>query len=254
MKTFKRIILILILLFCFVLVGCGGTGQGGTGQGGGQGESTDKTIEQIKLDVQNALNSYVEANSGSFKLIMTVGGSTTTTDMTFNFEPGKIGVLTMKVVLTTEAGEMSCYVKDGKGYTNRYNEAKDVSNITAKENEKIAEEYSFETFCEYLIVLLNDSYFAYSKVDAKDGDVYKTSLEVSKYAIDNEEESELLTKLFDGVVGKDTVTMDVTYSNDLVSNLKLTLVGESTSTIELQLLGISETMVDIEFPDFSDYK
>lgn len=253
MKYLKHIIFVFILVLALVLVGCGGTGSGqGGGQGGGN-EAVDKTIEQIKADVQNALTSYEEADFGSFKLVTTNGDATSTIDMTYNYEANKTGIISMKTILTNAKGEISCYITDGKAYVNRYDSGKNIITMASKEGEEIAEDYTFTAFCEYVIVMLNDSYFANSKVESKDGNVYKTSLNISTYDISDEVESEVLTTIYDGIISKTSVTLEVTYSEASVTALKVTLVGDTTSTIELQLLGTAESEIEIQFPDFSNY-
>lgn len=247
MKHIKYLVIVFALLLSLCLVGCGG------GQGGGD-KKPSKTVEELKLEVIEALDAYVAADHGSFKLIAVDGDKTTTVDMTFNYDVDKSGILSLKTVLTNATGELSCYVEDDQAYVNRYNQAKNIVKMTSKEGEEIASSYCFEVFAETLLVMLNDSFFKALTVESEENGVVKSSLGIGVYDISEEQESETLTTIFDGIKEKAEVTLEVTYANEAVSAIKVVLVGDVTSAIELQLLGTSESDIEIEFPSFDDYK
>ena len=119
--------------------------------------------------------------------------------------------------------------------------------------EQIANEYSFNQFNEYLITMLNNSFFANSTVESFENNVAKVVLNIGTYNIDSEEESEVLTTIFDGIKESNSVVLEVTYSETTVTNIKVTIDKDVVSTIELQLLGTASSEIAIEFPDFSGY-
>ena len=247
MKHLKYLVVVFALLLSLVLVGCG------TGEGGGE-QKPSKTVDELKTEVQAALEQYIIADHGSFKLVAVDGDKTSTIDMIFNYDNEKSGILSLKTVLTNANGTLSCYVEDDQAYVNRYDQAKNVLKMTSKEGEEIANNYCFEVFAESMIVMLNNSFFNALTVDSEENGVVKATLGIGAYDISSEEESEILTTIFDGIKEKTAVTLEVTYAETAVTNIKVVLVGDVTSSIELQLLGTSDSDIEIEFPDFSDYK
>lgn len=247
MKHFKYLVVVFALLLSLVLVGCG------TGEGGGD-KKPSKTVDELKTEVQAALEQYIIADHGSFKLVAVDGDKTSTIDMIFNYDNEKSGILSLKTVLTNASGTLSCYVEDDQAYVNRYEQAKNVLKMSSKEGEEIANNYCFEVFAESMIVMLNNSFFNALTIDSEENGVVKSTLGIGAYDISNEEESETLTTIFDGIKEKTSVTLEVTYAESVITNIKVVLVGDVTSSIELQLLGTSDSDIEIEFPDFSDYK
>ena len=247
MKLIKSLAIICVLVLSLVvLAGCG--------DGPGPDPVVSKTIEEVKADVFGVFDAYGNSDNGSFKLTATKGSEKSVVDMTYNYEGGKIGIISLKTVLTNATGELSCYVEDDQAYVNRYNQAKNIVKMTSKEGEEIASSYCFEVFAETLLVMLNDSFFKALTVESEENGVVKSSLGIGVYDISEEQESETLTTIFDGIKEKVEVTLEVTYANEAVSAIKVVLVGDVTSSIELQLLGTSESDIEIEFPSFDDYK
>lgn len=247
MKNLKYLIIAFVMLFSLVLVGCG------DGSGDGKDEKPSKTVEQLKAEVLAVLDQYIESDYGSFKLVAIDGDATSSIDMIYNYDVDKSGILSLKTVLTNANGTMSVYVDEDDAYVNRYDKSKNVLKMTSKEGEEIAENYSFEAFAKTLIVMLNDSFFNSLTVESEKDGVVKSNLQIGTYDISNEEEDETLTSIYDGIIGKTSVTLEVTYVEANITSIKVVLVGEQTSSIELQLLGTSDTDIEIEFPDFSDY-
>ena len=173
--------------------------------------------------------------------------------MVYNYEGGKIGINSLKAELTNANGTMGVYVTDGKAYTNRYGASKTVIDLDESEAEKIANEYSFNQFNEYLILLLNNSFFASSTVTAEADGVVKVVLNIGTYNIDNEPENEVLTTIYDGIQEASSVTLEVSYSDAGLTGVKVAIEKDVVSTIELQLLGTGTSEIAIQFPDFSDY-
>lgn len=250
MKFIKSIVIICVLALSLLLVGCG---EPGPGPGPGPDPSVEKTIEEVKADVLKVFDTYGEADNGSFKLIVKNGTEESTVDMTFNYEGGKIGILSLKTILTNKNGSLSVYVTDGNAYTDRYGASKTVVKVDNKQAEEIASEYNFNQFNEYLVLLLSESFFDNATLDKVEGSVAKVSLNIGSYNIDNEEESEALTTIFDGIKESNSVNLEVTYSETTVTNIKVLIDRDVQSTIELQLLGTSDSEIAIEFPDFSGY-
>ena len=246
MKLIKSLAIICVLVLSLVvLAGCG--------DGPGPEPEPSKTIEEVKAEVLNVFDTYGNSDNGSFKLTATKGSEQSVVDMTYNYEDGKIGIISLKTVLTNKNGTMSVYVTDGNAYTDRYGQSKTVVKVDDSQAAQIANEYSFDQFNEYLILLLNNSFFANATVDSEENGVVKVSLNIGTYNIDNEEESDALTTIFDGIKESNSVVLEVSYSETTVTNIKVTIDKDVVSTIELQLLGVGETEIDIEFPDFSDY-
>ncbi len=246
MKHLKYLVVVLALLLSVFLVGCGDGPTPGPNK-------PSKTVDELKTEVQTALDAYVAADHGSFKLIAVDGDKTSTVDMTFNYDVEKSGILSLKTVLTNANGELSCYVEDDQAYVNRYGQAKNVVKMSSKEGEEIANNYCFEVLCESVVVMLNDSFFKALTIDSDKDGVVKATLGIGVYDISNEEESDTLTTIFDGIKEKSSVTLEVAYTEGAVSSIKVILVGEVTSSLELQLLGTSTSDIEIAFPDFSDY-
>ena len=245
MKHFKYLVIVFTLLLSLFLVGCTDPQK--------EPEKPSKTVAELKTEVLSALDTYVLADHGTFKLIAVDGDKTSTVDMTFNYDVEKSGILSLKTVLTNANGELSVYVEDDQAYINRYDQAKNVVKMTSKEGEEIANNYCFEVLCESVLVMLNDSFFNALTMESEKDGVVKATLGIGAYDISSEEESEMLTTIFDGIKEKSSVTLEVTYTEGAVSSVKVVLVGEVTSSLELQLLGTSTSDIEIAFPDFSDY-
>ena len=166
MKFIKSIIIICVLVLSLLLVGCGEPGPGPDPH-----PSVEKTIEEVKADVLKVFDTYGEADNGSFKLIVKNGTEESTVDMTFNYEGGKIGILSLKTILTNKNGSLSVYVTDGNAYTDRYGASKTVVKVDNKQAEEIASEYNFNQFNEYLVLLLSESFFDNATLDKVEGRV-----------------------------------------------------------------------------------
>lgn len=245
MKIIKNIIIICVLVLSVALLaGCNGPEP--------EPEPT-KTIEEVKADVIGAFNKYGVADNGAFKLVVKSNNAESTVDMVYNYEGGKIGINSLKAELTNANGTMGVYVTDGKAYTNRYGASKTVIDLDESEAEKIANEYSFNQFNEYLILLLNNSFFASSTVTSEADGVVKVVLNIGTYNIDNEPENEVLTTIYDGIQEASSVTLEVSYSDAGLTGVKVAIEKDVVSTIELQLLGTGTSEIAIQFPDFSDY-
>ena len=245
MKLLKTFAIVCVLALSLLLVGCGG--------GPGPVVVPEKKIEDVKAEVLAVFDAYGNNDNGSFKLAVKKGTEESTVDMTYNYDGGKIGIISLKSVLTNKNGSMSVYVEDGKVYTNRYNQSKTVAKLEDSQAEQIANEYSFYQFNEYLILMLNNSFFANATVDSFENNVAKVSLNIGTYNIDAEQESEALTTIFDGIKESSSVVLEVTYSETTVTGIKVTIEKDVVSTIDLQLLGTGAGEIAIEYPDFSDY-
>lgn len=243
MKLLKSFAIICILALSLLLVGCGTP----------EPPKPEKTIEEVKAEVLGVFDAYGNADNGSFKLITKKGTEESTVDMTFNYEGGKIGIYSLKTILTNINGSISVYVKDGNVYTNRYDQSKTTARLDSAQAEKIANEYNFNQFNEYLVKLLNNSFFASATVESFENNVAKVALNIGTYDISTEEESEVLTTIFDGIKESNSVTLEVTYAETGVTNIKVTIDKDVVSTIELQLFGTAQGELPIEFPDFSSY-
>ena len=145
------------------------------------------------------------------------------------------------------------WTKDGNVYTNRYDQSKTTARLDNAQAEKIANEYNFNQFNEYLVKLLNNSFFASATVESFENNVAKVALNIGTYDISTEEESEVLTTIFDGIKESNSVILEVTYAETGVTNIKVTIDKDVVSTIELQLFGTAQGELPIEFPDFSSY-
>lgn len=217
-------------------------------------EKVDKTIDEVKTEVLNALGAYEKAEHGKFKSTVKNGDKQNTVEITFNYDMLKTGILSLAATIQNEQGTMSLYVdEDSKVYTNRYNQSKTVSTLTDSQGEAIANEYGFSQFNEYIILMLNNSFFANAEVKSFKDNVAKVELNIGQYNIDNEEENETLTTIFDGIKESDSVVLEVTYNEGNVSNLKITIEKGTTSVISLDLLGTSTSDIAIEYPDFTGY-
>ena len=84
MKHLKYLVVVLALLLSVFLVGCGDGPTPGPSK-------PSKTVDELKTEVQTALDAYVTADHGSFKLIAVDGDKTSTVDMTFNYDVEKSG-------------------------------------------------------------------------------------------------------------------------------------------------------------------
>ncbi len=253
MKYIKSFVIICVLILACALVGCGNPAGGGGG-GGGTTPPVEKTLEQVKADVMNTLIAYGDAEHGSFKTIVKNGSAENTFEMIYNYDMGKVGILSLKSLVKNANGTISVYVTDGEAYTDRYGQSKTYIELKDSDAELIANEYSFNQFNEYLVTLLNNSFFASCTLDSTDNGVAKLTLNIGAYNIDSEEESDVLTTMFDGIKEASSVGLEVTYSEDKVTNIKFNMEADEVSSIELQLLGISDSDIAIEFPDFSDYE
>lgn len=252
MNSIKRFTLVCVLILSVILlVGCGG---GGSTTGGGE-VPDDVTIDTIKADVLSVFEKYANADHGSFKFVVNNDKGTTTFESIFNFEEERSGVISLKKVITNKEGTISVYIEDEVAYTNLYDQLKTKEEIDLDTSELIAMEYGFDSFSKLPILLFNESFFASATLDSYKDNVATISLNIGMYNIDNEEENEDLTIMFDGIKECLSVTVELTHNeNKEISNLKINLVGETTETIELQLLGTSETDIEIEFPDFAEYE
>jgi len=247
MKLIKSFAIICVLVLSLVLLaGCGG---GPTPPEPG----FTKTIEEIKVDVLDAFDVYGNADNGSFKLIVKDGTEESIVDMTYNYDGGKVGIISLKSVLTNANGTLSVYITEGNAYTDRYGQSKTVVKVEGSQAEEIANYYSFNQFNEYLMLLLNNSFFDNATVESTEGTVISVSLNIGTYNIDNEEENEKLTTIFDGIKESNSVKLEVTYTEEVLTNIKVLIDKDGASSIELQLLGTAESEIEIAFPDFSGY-
>lgn len=214
----------------------------------------EKTIDEVKTEVTGILAIYENAEHGKFKLTVKNGEKQNVVDMTFNYDMGKMAILSLAASIQNENGNMSLYVtEDSVVYTNRYNLSKTYTTLDDTQSEVIANDYGFAQFNEYLILMLNNSFFANSELISMENNVAKVKLNIGSYNIDNEEENETLTTIFDGIKESDSVLLEVTYTETKVSNIKVTIESDVISTISLDLLGTGENDIAIEFPEFSDY-
>lgn len=243
MKLFKSFAIICALVLTIFLVGCGEP----------EPEKPQKSIEEVKAEVLAVFDSYGNNDNGSFKLAVKKGSEESVVDMTYNYDGGKIGIISLKSVLTNKNGTMSVYVSEGQVYTNRYEQSKTVAKLDDSQAETIANEYSFYQFNEYLILMLNNSFFASATVDSFENNVAKVSLDINAYNIDAEAESEALTTIFDGIKESSSVVLELTYSETTVTGIKVTIEKDVVSTIDLQLFGTGNGEIAIEYPDFSGY-
>lgn len=243
MKLFKSFAIICALVLSMLLVGCGTP----------EPPKPEKTIEQVKAEVLGVFDAYGNNDNGSFKLAVKKGTEESVVDMTYNYDGGKIGIISLKSVLTNKNGTMSVYVTEGQVYTNRYDQSKTVARLEDAQAEKIANEYSFYQFNEYLVLMLNNSFFANATVDSFENNVAKVSLNIGAYNIDSEEQSDALTTIFDGIKESTSVVLEVTYAETVVTGIKVTIEKDVVSTIDLQLFGTGNGEIAIEYPDFSGY-
>lgn len=244
MKLIKNLGLLCVLVLTLLLVGCTT----------GSTEAPKKTLEEVKTDVLGVFSTYSAAEHGSYKLAINNGEESNVVDVTFNYEAGKYGVLSLKALLTNANGTLSVYVtEDLEVYTDRYGQSKTYTELDDDQNEALVEDYGFASFNEYLILLLNNSFFANAELNSFENNVAKVTLNIGTYNIDTEEENEVLTTIFDGIKESNEVVLEVTYAENVVSNIKVTVARDVNSTISLDLLGTSDANVAIEFPDFSDY-
>lgn len=248
MKYIRNICLsCLLLLTIFFITGCTGSNEDPV-------KKVDKTIDEVKTEVLGILSTYEKAEHGKFKSTVTNGDSQNIVEITFNYDMSKMGVLSLATIMKNDQGTMSLYVTDDlKVYTNRYEQSKTVSNLTDSQSEAIANEYGFGQFNEYIILMLNNSFFASSEVKSFENNVAKVELNIGEYSIDNEEENDTLINIFDGIKESESVVLEVTYNEGAVSNIKITINKEGTSVISLDFLGTSSSEIAIEYPDFSDY-
>lgn len=242
MKYIKFVLLIFTLVFSVSLFGCGGE------------EKINKTVEELKTEVRTIFDAYSASDHGSFKMIAVNGDKTSTVDMIYNYDDDKSGILSLKTLLTSEQGTMSCYVIEEDAYINRYDQSKTTVKVTSKEGETIANDYSFDVFTKYINVMLGDSFFNSLEITSFKDNVLTANLSIGRYDISGEEESDVLTEVFEGIVCKTSVTLEVVYNETGVASVKVVLVGEETASIEVQFIEVSEENIDIEYPDFSDYK
>lgn len=254
MKQFKYIMLLLVLFLSLALVGCGGETPGGQGGGGTeQPPVTDKTMEEVKTEVINTLKAYSDSDHGSFKLIVTDGDVVSSVDMTFNYDGGKSELLSLKTILTDEQGTMSCYVDEDEAYINRYDQSKTIVRVVGTEGDYIIENYNFDSFTEKMQLILNNSFFKYCTIASFADGLLKANLDLTKYEVDSEEINEDLFAIYDSLVSKTSVSLEVTYNETTVTSVKIIIVGDVTSSMELQFLGTSDGEIAIEFPDLADY-
>lgn len=248
MKYIRNICLsCLVFLAILFITGCTNPSENPSGK-------VNKTIEEVKTEVLSTLTEYEEAEHGKFKSTVKNGEKQNTVEITFNYDMLKMGILSLAAVTQNEQGTMSLYINDDlKVYTNRYDQSKTVSNLTESQGETIAKEYGFGQFNEYIILMLNNSFFANAEVKSFKDNVAKVELNIGQYNIDIEEENEILTTIFDGIKESESVILEVTYNESNVSNLKITIKREVVSVISLDFLGTSTSDIAIEYPDFSDY-
>lgn len=252
MKSIKQFALVCVLVLTAVLlVGCGG----GTGGGGGGEIPADFTIETLKTSVTSTFEKYATADNGAYKLIISNEQGESTFESIFNFEEEQCGVISLKYVLTTEEGTISLYVQDEVGYMNMYDEFKTSQELDLDLSEEIAMDYNFSRVAELIVGLISPSFFESATLASYENNVATINLNIGTYNIDIDNASEDLISIFDGIKESLSVSVSVTLdANNEVTNVKFNVVNESTETIELQLLGISDTEIEIDFPDFSDYE
>ena len=250
MKYIKKLLFVLVLLFAVVLVGCNKGGEKDPGKKDPEKPTID--ITQVAADVQGTFNKYSIADHGSFVLTSKSGETTSKVEMVYNYSDGSLD--NQSTILTDAKGTMSVYIKDSKAYINRYDLAKTVIDVKESEGEDLVEKYNFNSFVEIPMTLLNGSFFKSSEIVSQENGDVKIELNIGTYDIDMEEESEILTNIFDGIKEKDSVTLDVFYTENAVSKILVTIVGNDvTSTIELEFRGTAEDEIAITFPDFSEY-
>ena len=242
MKLVKNFIFIFTLLVALFLVGCKTP------------EEPKISVEQLKTDVRGVFDTYNNSEHGSFKIVAVDGDETKTIEMIYNYGLGKTSVSSLKQLYTDKNGTISCYITDGKAYFDRYDTGKTVQDVSSADSKQFASKYSFSSFAYKLDLMLSESFFDAVTVDSDKNNVVKATLGIGIYDILSEEQSDDLTAIFDGIKEKTEVTLEVTYTDTVVTNIKVVLVGEVTSSIELQLFGSSDSNMKIDFPDFSDYQ
>ena len=126
MKYIKFVLLIFTLVFSVSLFGCGGE------------EKINKTVEELKTEIRTVFDAYSASDHGNFKMIAVNGDKTSTVDMIYNYDDDKSGILSLKTLLTSEQGTMSCYVIEQDAYINRYDQSKTIVKVNSKEGEIIA--------------------------------------------------------------------------------------------------------------------
>lgn len=251
MKLIKKLLLVLTFVIGgLVLVGC----KPDNPDGPKPDEPTIK-IEEVQSALLNAFKEYEDAEHGKVQVVMTKGSETSTLDLVFNYEEGKYSVETLASVLKDSNGELSCYIEDGKAYINRYNESKTVVRVTETESEAIVNNYGFSAYTHKVKLMLGTSFFKYAKLTTYKDDVATIELNVGQYNLESDDyDDEDLQSIFDSLKEKSSVKAYVNYKDNKVTNVKIELVGDVTSTIEVKFLGTQTSEIAIEFPSFEDYK
>lgn len=250
MKTIKRLMLCLVLLICtFLVVGCDDPDDPPVGG------DTDVKIEDVKDAVAKVFSEYEEAEHAKVQVIIANGSDTSTLDLVYNFEEGKYGISSLASIFKDSDGELSCYVEDGKAYMNRYDTSKTVVKVTETESETIAATYGFDAYTRKVKLILGSSFFTHSEIKSFKDDVVEVELNLGTYVVESGDyDDEELESICGSLKEKDSVKAYITYKDNAVSGVKVEIVGSTTATLEVKFLGVSTSDIEIEFPDFDDYK
>lgn len=248
MNSLKKILFVLVVALLFVGVGC-------------QPKKPPKPVLEVSTveeAVKNAFTTYSASEHGKFALTITNNNVVSKYEMTFNYEGGKVNVLSMSVKLENANGVITCFIEDGKAYMDRYGQSKTVVNVSEEEGLAIVEEYSFDAFTNQTKLLLGPSFFENITIDSFEEGLVKATLNLATYNISSKEVAdENFEDIFNGVKEKKAVSAEINYTEEAgVSAIKVIMTNSSdeVSTIYLQFLGTSNSDINIEFPDFEEYK
>ena len=268
MKIFKRLLLVLVLLLSLVLVGCkkdetpdDNTDDPNINDDNNQDNNNNNqddenkgyTLDSVKASVANVFEQYSTADHGHFKLTVTNGDDIAQSELIFNYYDGQDGVESLATIITNANGTMSCYITEEEAYINRYDKSKTIVSVTDDEGYEIIENYSFVKYAEYPAAVLCPSFLNACEITSQEENKVSLSLIMIQYDISEEEESEILSNVYYGILEKDEVTVDITFEAQAVKTIKITLKGETTSVISLEFVSVSENEIAIDFPDFSEY-